>query len=148
MLKKLITFTMILAALCLGTAVAAAQTWHTANQVTLAWDPVPPPVDPSTNLPLPGEIKYQCYVKFQVVTATPVAVGSEITATQQVISFSGEGRYYLCAQALRYPPNETEAVKSALSCTHDPAVTAENQAFGVKYFVNPGNPGGMRRGGQ
>lgn len=122
---------------------AMAQTWHTANQVTLAWDAVPPPVDSSNN-PLPGDIKYQCYIKFQSSAAEAVKVGSEIEETQQAISFSAEGRYYLCAQALRYPPNETEPVKSTLSCTHDPAVTATGQAFGVKYFVPPGQANKLR----
>ena len=122
---------------------AMAQTWHTANQVTVAWDAVAPPKD-AQGADLPGAIKYQAFVKFQATTATPVPVGSVIDVTEQTISFSTEGRYYLCAQALRYPIGETEPVKSSISCSDVAANCSGGSPFGVKYFVLPGGPGGLK----
>jgi hypothetical protein len=114
-----------------------AQTWHTANQVTLAWDAVAPIAAGDT-------IKYQVYVKFQQTTAQPAAVGGEIEATQQTVSFGAEGRYYLCVDAVRYPQGETQGFRSELSCSHDAGATAAGVPFGAKYFQNPGKPGGLK----
>ena len=116
----------------------SAQTWHTANQVTLAWDAVPQ-VQPTDS---PN--RYQVYIKFQNADAAPVAIGSEIEATQQAVSFGSEGRYYLCVDAARYPQGETVPVRSELACSHNAADTASGTPFGVKYFVNPGKPHGLR----
>lgn len=118
-------------------SIAQAQTWHTANRVTLAWDAVPPVAEGDT-------IKYQVYVKFQLTTAAPVAAGGEINATEASISFSTEGRYYLCAQTVRYPALETEAQTSIITCSDDGANTATGIPFGVKYFVKPNGPGKLR----
>ena len=128
----------LILAILVFAAPAMAQTWHTANQVALAWDAVPKVQTTD------GPNKYQVYIKFQSTTAAPVAVGSEIEATQQAVSFSTEGRYYLCVDAARYPQGETQPVRSELSCSHDAASTASGTAFGVKYFVNPGKPTKLR----
>jgi hypothetical protein len=143
MLKILLSCFMILAALMLGSAVATAQTWHTANQVTLAWDPVPPPNDQAGN-PLPGDITYQCYIKFQLAGSDPVPIGEPTADTQKVIAFPSEGRYFLCAQTLRLPPDAEEPLTSAIVCSDDPAVTADNQAFGVVYYIGPASPVSFR----
>lgn len=130
--------TLIVLAVLFFAGAAFGQTWHTANQVTLAWDAVP------QAQPTDGPNRYQVYIKFQAADAAPVAVGSEIEATQQAVSFSAEGRYYLCVDAARYPQGETVPVRSELSCSHDAAVTADGVPFGVKYFVNPGKPTRLR----
>jgi hypothetical protein len=122
---------------------AMAQTWHTANQVTVAWDAVAPPKD-AQGADLPGAIKYQAYIKFQDAAATPVPVGGVIDETQQVISFSNEGRYFVCAQTLRFPPDETEPQKSAIACSDNAAVCSGGVPFGVKFFIAPGSPGGLK----
>ena len=130
-------------ALILFATIASAQTWHTTNQVTLAWDAV---TTLSNGDPIPAvdTVRYQAYVKFQDAAATPVAVGSEIDATQQVISFSTEGRYYLCVDAVRYITGEPEGQRSGLSCSHDGAVTQTGVPFGVKYFHKPTGPNRLR----
>jgi hypothetical protein len=128
----------IIFAVLLFAAPLMAQTWHTANQVTVAWDAV------AKVQPTDGANKYQVYIKFQNAAAAPVAVGNEIEALQQTVSFSTEGRYYLCVEAVRYPAGETQPLRSDLSCSHDAAVCAGGTPFGVKYFVNPGKPGGLR----
>jgi hypothetical protein len=130
----------LILAILIFAAPVMAQTWHTANQVTLTWDAVPKvATTDSAN-------KYQVYIKFQSTTAAPVLVGSEIEATQQAVSFSAEGRYYLCVDAARYPQGETQPVRSEIACSHDAASTADGTPFGVKYFIHPTKPGKLRVG--
>ncbi len=129
----LITLSIVL----LAAVSANAQTWHTANQVTLAWSAVAP-IQPTDT------IKYQVFTKFRETAATPQAVGDEITATSMPVSFTVEGKYYICAQTVRYVQGETDPVKSDLSCSDQADVTYSGIAFGVKYFVNPNKPGGLR----
>jgi len=128
---------LITLALVLFAAPAFAQTWHTANQVTLAWDAVPKvQTTDAAN-------KYQVYTKVGAA-GTPQKVGAEITTTQQAITFSAEGRYFLCAQAVRYPQGETVGIPSTISCS-DVAVNVQGGVpFGVVYFVAPAGPGGLR----
>ena len=126
----------VLAAVLLASP-AFSQTWHTANQVTFAWTSIAP-IEPTDT------IKYQVYTKFREVNATPQAVGAEITATSLPVSFATEGKYYLCAQTVRYVQGETEPVKSEIACSHEAEVTQGGAAFGVKYFIQPTKPGGLR----
>lgn len=124
-------------AIILLAAPAMAQTWVTANQVTLAWNAVPlvQPTDQPN--------KYQVYTKVGAA-GTPQAVGGEIVATQQAITFSAEGRYFLCAQAIRYPQGETTGIPSTISCS-DVAVNVQGGVpFGVVYFAAPAGPLGLR----
>ena len=138
-MKTLISVLLLLLLPCC----ASAQTWHTTNQVTLAWDAVTL-LDNGQPVPATDTVKYQTYVKFQNADAAPVAIGSETALTQQAIAFSSEGRYYLCVDAVRYIPNEPEGQRSGLSCSHDGAVTATGTPFGVKYFNKPGGPNRLR----
>jgi hypothetical protein len=138
-MKKLL----IIISILLTASLSNAQTWWTANQVTVAWDAVAPPKD-AQGADLPGAIKYQAYIKFQDAAATPVPVGGVIDETQQVISFSNEGRYFVCAQTLRFPPDEAEPQKSAIVCSDNAAVCSGGSPFGVKFFIAPGGPGGLK----
>jgi Zn-dependent protease with chaperone function len=128
---------LLILVLVLIAAPAFSQTWVTANQVTLAWNAVPK-VQPTDQ-----DNKYQVYTKVGVA-GTPQKVGVEIIATQQAITFSAEGRYFLCAQAVRYPQGETVGIPSTISCS-DVAVNVQGGVpFGVVYFVAPAGPGGLR----
>jgi hypothetical protein len=131
-MKKVIVF----AILCFA-VVASAQTWHTANQVTFNWDAVAPI--------LPSDvIKYAVYVK-KGETAPLVSAGGETLANSFVLTFSVEGRYYLCVETLRYPQGETEPVRSdTISCSDVGSNNASGVPFGVKYFTNPNKPGGLK----
>jgi hypothetical protein len=133
-MKKLI----IVLAILIFAAPAMAQTWVTANQATLAWDAV-------AKIAATDTIKYQAYTKSPLATSTPQKVGGEITATQQAITFSVEGRYFLCVEALRYAQGETVAIKSSrMACTDVATDTQAGVATGVVYFTAPGTPGALR----
>lgn len=128
----------ILIAILIIPSLAAAQTWNTANQATLAWDAV------AKVAPTDQPNKYQVYTKAGSPTATPQKVGPEITATQQTVTFSAEGRYYLCVVAIRYPQGETVGIPSTRLACSDVAADTATGAFGVVYYVAPAAPGGLR----
>lgn len=116
---------------------AMAQTWYTANQVTLAWDAV------LKVLTTDQENKYQVYSRNDLVSLGN-KIGDEITTTQLVVSFTSEGRYYLGVEAIRYPVGETVGIKSATKAWSNVAADTNNSPFGVMYFAAPGYPGGLR----
>ncbi len=130
--------TAVFAALA-ATAIAAAalaQTWHTANQITVAWDPVEKIAPTDT-------IRYQLYLRPAGATV-PIAAGGEVDAPRATATLQEEGRYFVCAQALRYPQGESTPIRSALACSDDPAAAKDGLPFGAVYFVVPAAPGGIR----
>jgi hypothetical protein len=134
-MKKIL---MIAAILILTALSTHAQTWHTANQVTVAWDAVAPTASGDT-------IRYQVYSRTDTVSAGQ-AVGGEVTATQLLISFAQEGRYYLGVETIRYPQGETVGIRSANKAWSNVATDCgPDGPFGVVYYVAPGAPGGIRR---
>ena len=128
----------IIMAILMFAAPAMAQTWHTANQVTLAWDAV------SKVLTTDQANKYQVYSRNDLVS-NGAPIGGEITATQLVVSFTVEGRYYLGVKAIRYPQGETTGIPSVGTAWSNVPGDTNNNPFGVMYFVAPGFPGGLRR---
>lgn len=117
---------------------AQAQTWHTANQGAVAWDAVAK-IQPTDT------IKYQVYVRSDLVSAGQ-PVGGEITATQQAVSFSTEGRYYVGVKSIRYVEGESAGIPSATTAwSNNAADCAAAGPFGFAYFVAPPTPGGLRR---
>jgi len=128
----------IIAAIMIFAAPAMAQTWYTANQVTLAWDAVP------KVLATDQANKYQVYSRNDLVSLGS-KIGTEITATQLLISLTVEGRYYLGVKAVRYPAGETVGIESVGTAWSNVAADTGGSPFGVMYFVAPGFPGGLRR---
>lgn len=144
-MKKACLFLIILGILIFVSTPSFSEVFYTANQITIAWDAVPPPVD-TNNQPLPGVIKYQVYTKAGVATAAPQKVGAEITATQATITFVAEGKYWPCVETLRYPTGETEPQRSVRLACSDVAADVQNGiTFGAKYFVIPDVVKGMRK---
>jgi hypothetical protein len=121
----------IIISLLLISSVASAQTWYTANQVTLAWDAVP------KVLTTDQANKYQVYSRNDLVSLGTKIAG-EITATQLLISFTVEGQYYLGVEAIRYPAGATVGIPSATKAWSNVAADTNNNPFGVSFFVLPG----------
>lgn len=135
-MKKLL-FTMIFTLGFCFFSLAQAQMWVTANQGTVAWDPVPP-------LTVGDTIKYQVFTR-SGTSGGGTPVGGEITATQQAITFVTEGRYFVGVKAIRYPVGETVGIPSVeTSWSSDPLVCAAEGPFGFVYFVAPGGVKGLR----
>jgi hypothetical protein len=134
---------LLMVAVILCATHAMAQVWYDANQVTFAWDAVTKLAD-GTTIPAGNTVKYQVYSKPNSVS-TGVKVGTEITATQLLISFSVEGSYFLGVEALRY--NGTTLIsKSAPITWSDVAANCQGGvAFGVNYWLSLMQPAGLRR---
>jgi hypothetical protein len=117
---------------------AIAQTWHTANQATIAWDAVAKIVDTDT-------IRYQVYTRTGT-TGDGSPVGSELTATQLLISFAVEGRYFFGVETIRYPAGETIGIRSQTKAWSNVAANCgPSGPFGVVYYIAPATPAGLRR---
>ena len=132
-MKKLL---LIIAVLTMA-GVANAQTWYTANQVTLAWDAVPKVATTDQ------ANKYQVYSRNDLVSLGTKIAG-EITATQLLISFSIEGQYYLGVESIRYPAGATVGLPSSTKAWSNVAADTNGNPFGVSFFNLPGKPGGLR----
>ena len=128
---------LIILAILTFAAPAIAQTWYTANQVTLAWDAVP------RVLTTDQANKYQVYSRNDLVSLGS-KIGAEITATQLLISLSVEGRYYLGVKSVRYPVGETVGIPSTVTAWSNVAADTANNPFGVMFFTAPISPGGLR----
>ena len=121
--------------------IAQAQTWHTANQVTVAWDAV---TTLSNGDPIPSgdSISYNIYIKLEDGTNLEhVGTTNMLTHT---ITFNAEGRYFIGFQTVRVPEGETEQQLSATVWSSDPAICANNEDFGVKFFLAAGTVTGVR----
>ena len=132
-MKKLL----IIIAILVMAGVANAQTWYTANQVTLAWDPVP------KVLATDQANKYQVYSRNDLVS-NGTKIAGEITATQLLISFSVEGQYYLGVESIRYPVGATVGITSASKAWSNNAADTNNLPFGVSFMIRPVITTGLR----
>ena len=139
-MKKLL----IIIALLLVASVASAQTWHNANQATLAWNAVTQLSD-NTTIPAGNVVKYQVWRRLS--PALPTAgemVAGEITSLQQVVTFTVEGGYFLGVQALRFVDNVK--VSSSTIAWSDVAANCQGGVtFGIQYWLAPTFPVGLRR---
>jgi hypothetical protein len=134
-MKKIICIVLFIVFACAFNA--QAQTWFTANQVTVGWNPV-------AKIDTTDTIKYQVYLRIGT-SGDGAPYGLEITTTQTTVTFTTEGSWFVGVKTLRYKVGETAAIPSAtISWSNDAGVT-DNVPFGIKYFVAPGSPVGLRR---
>lgn len=140
-MKKLI-FTLSIILLIAGSSFA--QTMHNVPNGTIGWDVVAPPKD-ANNVDVPGTMKYQTYVKNDLVSTTGTKVGGEITANQFAMSFSPYITYYAGVNAIFYPTaTPTVPNPSAISWSTDAAVCLNGNTFGFLYRPTTNKPGGVR----
>jgi len=116
--------------------------WTTANQVTVAWTPVTTLADGSA-IPPGDQILYEVY--FVPETGDKSIDGifiEETNATEYVVTFVKEGRYFIGVRSARLRNAEKISV-SGFAWSDDPAAVKNGVTFGVVYFIAPGRPGGM-----
>ena len=140
-MKKLLTIIALVVTLAVPVLVQA-QTWHSTNQVTLAWDAVPMPVG-TDGQPLPGSVAYDVYSVGSTAAKTTAALVTKVTTTQAVVSFSAEGKYYLGVRSVRVI-SPTEELTSEISWSDNVAVVQSGNTFGVAYYISLPAPGGLR----
>ena len=148
----------IILAILIFAAPAMAQTWYTANQVTVACDAVPlptctcatPPCTPTVVCPGPtypssavGQVKYQFYSRGDLVS-TGAKVGGEINTPQLLISLTTWGRYYIGVQSGWLPQGESVIVWNPTKAWSNVPADTANNPFGVMFYAITGSPGGLR----
>jgi len=130
-------FVMVFGLVFLFAGIASAQTWFTANQVTVAWDAV-------AKIAATDTIKYQVYTRVGT-TGDGTAVGGEITANQLVITFPAEGRYFIGVKSIRYPAGETVGIPSVTtSWSNDASVCSSAGPFGIVFYAAPSGVQGLK----
>lgn len=132
----------LLVSLMLAVSPVYAQTWHTANQSTVAWDAVTTLSNGST-IPLTDVVKYKIYLKNAVTGGEPVLL-DEVTVLEYVITLNTEGSYFIGVSALRYLSDGTLVNESVVAWSDMPEFCANSETFGVRYFISLSAPGGLR----
>ena len=137
-MKVLITLALLILSI---PSISIAQTWYTANQVTMQWDAVTLMQD-GTAIPAADQVRYQPYQKLNSVEIG-TAIGPEITDTQKLYTFGIEGSYLLGVKALRYVSG-VKVSESGISWSDNPAVCQGGNTFGVIFYRAPRDPIGLR----
>lgn len=117
------------------------QTWHTANQITIAWDPVTVLAN-GNPIPAGDSIAYEVFLK-NAVTGEETYVGNT-AATQYLISLQDGDKYFSGVLTARNIQDTSDVIRSAISWSYDPNVCLNNEAFGIMYYIPPGIVGGLR----
>ena len=116
---------------------AMAQTWHTANQVTLAWGAVPK-IEPTDT------VKYQIYYRTDLVSLG-TALGGEVEQAQATVTLPSEGKFWLGAETVRYIAGEPDPIRSERKAWSNVAEDCgPDGPVGVMFFIAPGSPGGLK----
>ena len=126
------TFLVILGTLFFLTGAAWGQTWHTANQATVAWDAV---TTLTNDDPVPeGDIvKYKVWLKNAVTGGEPVDL-AEVAELEYTITLNTEGRYFVGVSALRYS-SEDILLNESIICWSDVIECTAEGPFGIQYFL-------------
>ena len=115
---------------CLFAGISFAQTWHTADSVTIAWDAVTVPS---------GTVTYKTYIQpYPSGVATNVG---EVSTTNAVITFQNEGRYILGVSTVRVI--DKEVLESEIAWSNVVESCLNGDTFAVKYFIKPNKPTGL-----
>lgn len=124
-----------------GAPWAGGQTWHPANQVTLAWDPV---MTLAGGEPIPAgqTVTYTVFIKAGSPDGAAIE-GATISATQAVVTFPVPGRYYLGIRANLMEGPEKIA-ESQVAWSYDAAACQNGRTFGVIFSRPPEKPMNLR----
>ena len=125
-------FFIIIVALIFWSGLAYGQTWHTANQVTVAWDAVTELTN-GTPVPTGDIVKYKVWLKNAVTGGDPVELG-EITELEYTITLNIEGKYFVGVSAGRYS-SENVFLNESIICWSDVAECIAEGTFGVQYYL-------------
>jgi len=143
--KTLVIFLFIALVGLFLAALANAQTWHTANQVTLEWDAVTLIDLDGTPLPADNTVEYEV---FSANAMDPDKTGAislgKTTATQRIITLDVEGSFFLGVKAFRKIADGTVVGESEVAWSDNPMYAQNGVPFGVRYFLPPVAPMNLR----
>lgn len=142
MKRKISLFVVLLVLFLAG--IALAQTWHTANQATVAWDAVL--LDNGDPVPPTDTIEYVVYLSNAITDPdknNPVEVATT-TNLEQLITLNVEGSYFVGVKAVRKIADGTNVGESTVAWSDDPQYVQNGQTFGLRYFLPPAAPREIR----
>ena len=137
-MKKLFKILPVVLLIILIPLFVCAQTWHTANQQTVAWDAVTTNIEGGA-IPA-GEISYTVYL-YNAVTDPDHLNAVELAntiETQYLITLGTEGKYFFGVKSVRTVAGEIVG-ESIIIWSSDPEYD-----FGLQYFAAPANPGVLK----
>ena len=116
---------------------AKAQEWYVTDQVTVLWDAVTTldNGDPLTETPL-----YHVYVESGGVSRFITGTAE----TQQVITFSEEGTYWIGVSAVRLM-DDGALMESNIAWSNNVEVVQSGATFGIRHYLPPARPTGLRK---
>lgn len=142
-MRKIVMISSILLLLLSFSAFASDLSWHTANELTLAWSPV-------TKNNQGESISDVIHYEIAIVSASSVdrnkdkvIIGST-EATQHQIEFNEEGRFILGVRAVRIIEGEALST-STWAWSDDPSAAKEGRVFGGQFFFPLASPQGMQK---
>ena len=131
----------------LYTALGLGQEWHTANQFTVTWDAVTE-MQGGYAIPETDIIEYRLYLS-NAITDLDKTNPAEIDVTgdtSYVITLVNEGQYFVGLQTIRKLANGDVIGESIIGWTDDPAIVLDGVTFGIRHFLPPMVPVGVRPG--
>lgn len=143
MFSKFSTIFLVLALTFTG--ITFAQEWHTANQITISWDAVTE-MQGGVAIPETDIIEYKIYLSNAVTDpdkTNPAEIDS-VNATSYTITLVNEGSYFVGLQTIRTLADETFAGESVIGWSDDPAIVLDGHTFGIRHFLPPLVPTGLR----
>jgi len=123
---------------------AHALNWHTANQATVAWDATTTLAD-GTPIPAGSTIEYTVYLANAITDPGKINPSeiATVATTEYTITLNAEGSFYVGLQSIRLV-DSVEVSASAIIWSDDPAVVQGGATFGIRYFLSPAAPSGLR----
>jgi hypothetical protein len=148
-MKKLLVALVALLTIALAATPAAALQWHTANQATVAWDAVTADAD-GDPIPAGFEVRYKVFLVNSVTdpdktNPSEISPAGGVTTLEHTFTLGAKGMYFVGAKAFMVEISSGEEVAESNQIWSDvPADCQGGQDFGIRYFANLGNFGGLR----
>ncbi len=144
-MKKLFVL-MIMTIFFFTASIAVADEWHSANQVTVRWDAVTTLLN-GDPVPEGDLVTYNLYIR-SVQTGAEAEVITGVSVLEHTITFAEEGDYHIGIRAVRTIPAAGElparvAGQSDIGWSSDPLIARDGNTFGVSYYFQLSNVGGL-----
>lgn len=146
------TFLVILIFVTLITGPVFGQTWHVANQKTIAWDAVQL-MNGDQIIPAGDMMSYEVYTVLYTdlkenavlnTTTDPVEVTAQLSEITAIVTIANEGKYFVGVRTIRIPQGETEVIKSEnIAWSDNPMACKAGETFGLKFYFLPNDAGGI-----
>ena len=137
-MKKLI-FLIIVFIVFLSSLSFAQTNWITANQLTVGWDAVIV-LEDGNAIPAGSKVVYEVFTKdWKDSSGTTVQSIGKTEDTIYTVTFAQEGRYFIGVKAIREDVTNNEVLsESVISWSDNPDYVYEQNIFGSRYFLAPG----------